>query len=120
VQRRGYSRLFLQVRSNKKQNLQPELHLFTSGTSRTPGTPYWLYRQHYEFFLNSSQSCVILPSLQQRSDPEDSASESDLFASLPSSVLKLNPLLESLEISKILLKTLLQLVDIKLLSLMWQ
>jgi hypothetical protein len=106
-------------KGNKKQNLEPEIHLFSSGTSSTPGTAYWLYRQHYEFFLNSSQSCVILPSLQQRSDAEDSASESYLFASLPSRVLKLNPLLEFLKISKTLLKSLLQLVDIKLLSLMW-
>jgi hypothetical protein len=107
------------LKGNKKQNLEPELHLFSSGTSSTLGTAYWLYRQHYEFFFNSSQSCVILSSLQQRSDTEDSASESDLFASLPSRVLKLNPLLEFLKISKILLKSLLQLVDIKLLSLLW-
>lgn len=100
-------------KANKKQNLEPKLHLFSSGTSSTPSTAYWLYHQHYEFFLNSSQSCVILPSL------EDSASESCLFASLPSRVLKLNPLQEFLKISKILLKSLLQLVDIKLLSLMW-
>ena len=113
VQRHGYSRLFLHVRTTKKQNLEHELHLFSSGTA------YWLCSQHCEFFFNSSQSCVILPSLQQRSDPQDSASESDLFASLPSHVLKLNPLLEFLKISKILLKSLLQLVDIKLLSLMW-
>jgi hypothetical protein len=102
-------------KGNNKQNLEPELHLLTVAL----GTAYWLYRHHDSFFSNSSQSCVILRSLQQRSDPQDSASESDLFASLPSRVLKLNPLLEFLKISKILLKSLLQLVDIKLLSLMW-
>ena len=51
--------------------------------------------------------------------PEDRASESDVFASFSSRGLKLNPLLEFLKISKILLKSLLQLADIKLLSVMW-
>jgi hypothetical protein len=71
------------------------------------------------FFLNSAQSSVILRSLEQQCNPEDSASERDLFASFPSRVLKLNPLLDFLKISNILLKTLLRRVDIKLLSLMW-
>jgi hypothetical protein len=108
VQRRGYSRLFLQVRATKNKTWSPNSIFSVAALPAHPAQPtYWLYRHHYEFFLNSSQSCVILPSPQQRSDPEDSASESDLFASLPSRVLKLNPLLEFLKISKILLKSLL-------------
>jgi len=120
VQRRGYSRLFLHVRATNNKTWSPNsIYSVAALPAHPAGTAYWLYRHHYEFFLNSSQSCVILPSRQQRSDPEDGASESNLFASLPSRVLKLNPLLELLKISKILLKSLLQLVDIKLLSLMW-
>lgn len=120
VQRRGYSRLFLPVRAINNKTWSPNSIYSAAVLPAHPaGTAYWLYRHHYEFFLKSSQSCVLLPSLQQRSDPEDGASESNLFASLPSRVLKLNPLLQSLKISKILLKSLLQLVDIKLLSLMW-
>jgi hypothetical protein len=104
------------ARSGKsKQNLESELHRLMAALA----VACWLYRQRDWFFSNSSQSFVILWSLQQRSNPQDSASESDLFASFPSRVLKLNPLLlEFLKISKILLKSLLQLVDIKLLSLM--